>query len=53
MVKNDEATARLLKNIFVCRGCKAKLRAPSLKVSQGKVRCRGCGGKALRTKRRK
>jgi len=42
MVKFEEATARLLRNIFVCRNCKAKIRAPSLKVSQGKVKCRSC-----------
>ncbi|MEK6951226.1 MAG: hypothetical protein AABX13_05895 [Nanoarchaeota archaeon] len=53
MVKNEEGTARLLKNIFVCRSCKAKIRAPSLKVSQGKVKCRSCKSRALRPKRRK
>ncbi|MEK6968938.1 MAG: 50S ribosomal protein L40e [Nanoarchaeota archaeon] len=51
--KFEEATNRNLKNIFVCRACKAKIRAPSLKVSQGKVKCRNCSSLKLRPKRKK
>jgi ribosomal protein L40E len=53
MVKFEEAAARKMRNIFVCRVCKAKIRAPSLKVSQKKVKCRNCNSKKLRPKRRK
>jgi len=53
MVKFEEATARILRNVFVCRICKAKIRAPSLKVSQGKVKCRKCSSRKLRPKRKK
>ena len=53
MVKFEEAHARIMKNIFVCRNCKAKIRVPSLKVSQGKAKCRNCDGKKLRPKRKK
>ncbi|MDP3639889.1 MAG: 50S ribosomal protein L40e [Nanoarchaeota archaeon] len=53
MVKFEEAAARLIKNVFVCRNCKAKIRAPSLKVSQGKVKCRKCTSQKLRPKRKK
>lgn len=53
MVKFDEAAARLFKNIFVCRKCKNKIRAPSMKVSAGLVKCRKCGSRQLRTKRKK
>ncbi len=53
MVKFEEATARLIKNVFVCKSCKSKIRAPSLKVSQGKVSCRSCSGQKLRPKRKK
>ena len=53
MVKFPEAEARFFKNMFVCRKCKSKLRAPNLKVLQGKVSCRKCGSKALRPVRRK
>lgn len=53
MVKFDEANTRLFKNIFVCRRCKRKTRAPTLKVAQGKVTCRNCHDEALRPKRKK
>ncbi len=53
MVKFEEATARILRNVFVCRICKTKIRAPSLKVSQGKVKCRNCTSRKLRPKRKK
>ncbi|MFH1276274.1 MAG: 50S ribosomal protein L40e [Candidatus Woesearchaeota archaeon] len=53
MVKFEEAIARKMKNIFVCRLCKSKIRAPSLKVSQGKVKCRKCSATKLRPKRKK
>ena len=53
MVKFEEAGQRKIKGIFVCRRCKAKIRAPSLKVSQGKISCRKCSSKALRPKRKK
>ncbi|MBW2963187.1 50S ribosomal protein L40e [Candidatus Woesearchaeota archaeon] len=53
MVKFDEAGARLFRNIFVCRKCKTKIRASSMKVSSGLIRCRRCNSKILRPKRKK
>jgi ribosomal protein L40E len=53
MVKFPEAEGRLLKNLFVCRKCKSKIRATVLKVMAGKVKCRKCSGKALRPVRKK
>ena len=53
MAKFPEAEARLFKNIFVCRKCKSKIRAPTLKVLAGKIKCRKCGYKILRTVRKK
>jgi len=53
MVKFQEAEARLFRNIFVCRKCKSKIRAPNLKVVAGKIRCRKCHSKALRPVRKK
>lgn len=53
MVKFPEAEARLYRNVFVCRKCKTKLRAPSLKVSAGRISCRNCGKSALRAVRKK
>ena len=53
MAKFPEANVRLYKNVFVCKDCKAKTRAQHMKVLQGKVACRKCGSKALRTVRTK
>jgi len=53
MVKFEEARVRKLRNVFVCRICKSKVRAPSLKVSQGKVKCRKCNSRKLKPKRKK
>lgn len=48
MVKFDEAAGRLFRGIFVCRKCKAKIRADINKVLAKKVCCRRCGGKVFR-----
>ena len=53
MAKFEEAMARIMRGIFVCRNCKSKIRASSLKVSQGKVKCRSCTSIKLRPKRKK
>ena len=53
MAKFLEAHNRLFKNIYVCRTCKSKLRAPAMKVLRGKVKCGKCNSKHLRTKRKK
>ncbi len=53
MAKFPEANARLYKNVFVCKDCKAKTRAQHMKVLQGKIACRKCGSKALRQVRMK
>jgi len=52
MAKFPEAQARLFKNMFVCKKCKRKRRADPLKVLQKKIKCRGCGHKALRAVRK-
>jgi ribosomal protein L40E len=53
MAKFEEAESRLFHNTFVCRICKSKLKAYNMKVMQGKVACRRCGSKQLRTVRKK
>tara|TARA_Y100000310_G_C20347616_1_gene652749 strand:+ start:102 stop:263 length:162 start_codon:yes stop_codon:yes gene_type:complete len=53
MAKIAAAQSRLFKNIFVCKKCGTKLRADVRKVLTKKVRCRNCGGKEFRTKRKK
>ncbi len=52
-MKFPEAEARLFKNVFVCRRCKTKIRAPNIKVLAGKIKCRRCGSKALKPVRKK
>ena len=49
MAKFPEADTRLYKNIFVCKNCKTKIRASHMKVLAGKVSCRKCKSKAIRT----
>lgn len=52
MARFKEAEARIFKNIFVCRQCKSKVRADPQKVRLGKVRCRKCGSRNLRPKKK-
>ncbi|MEM5834684.1 MAG: 50S ribosomal protein L40e [Candidatus Aenigmatarchaeota archaeon] len=54
MVKKSfpEALQRLFFRVYVCRVCKTKMRADPAKVKAGKVKCRKCGSRALRPKRR-
>ncbi|MFA6089086.1 MAG: hypothetical protein WC755_04445 [Candidatus Woesearchaeota archaeon] len=55
MVKFPEAHNRLYKNVFVCRVCKTKMRAPMMKVLSGKITCKKCAAKSksLRVVRKK
>ncbi len=53
MAKFDEAEARLFRNKVVCRKCKSSMRATSMQVLQGKVKCRQCNNKTLRPMRKK
>jgi len=53
MAKIPEAMARLQKNIFVCKKCKHKLRAPPLRVIEGSIKCRNCKSSKLRPLRKK
>jgi ribosomal protein L40E len=53
MAKFPEAEARMFHRMFVCKKCKSKLRAPVLKVTEGKIACRSCGAKTLRPVRKK
>lgn len=49
---SPEAMQRLYHRVFVCRRCKSKIRADYSKVRDGKVKCRKCGSRVLRPKRR-
>ena len=54
MVKKTfpEAMERLYHRVYVCRVCKTKMRADPAKVKAGKIKCRKCGARALRPKKR-
>jgi ribosomal protein L40E len=54
MVKKTfpEATHRLFFRVYVCRVCKSKMRADPTNVRSGKIKCRKCGARALRPKKR-
>ena len=53
MAKFPEADKRMFNNVFVCKVCKAKIKAPNMKVIQGKISCRKCSANKLRTVKRK
>ncbi len=53
MARFPEAQARLFKNKFACKKCKKVLKSTMMKVIDGKVSCKRCGSKALRTLRKK
>jgi hypothetical protein len=53
MVKFPEAEKRLYRNVFVCRKCKTKTRAPNLKILSGKISCKKCGRTVFRPVRKK
>lgn len=53
MAKIPAAQARIFKNIFICKNCKAKIRAEPRKIIEGKIRCRKCQRKAFRPIRKK
>jgi ribosomal protein L40E len=48
MAKIPAAMDRIFKNVFVCKDCSSKMRTQARKISEGKVKCRKCGGKAFR-----
>jgi len=54
MVKKTfpEAMARIFTRVYVCRVCKTKIRTDFSKVKAGKVKCRKCGSRALRPKKK-
>ena len=54
MVKKifPEAMNRIYNRVFVCRKCKSKIRTDYSRVRDKKVKCRKCGSKDLRPKRK-
>ncbi|MDD5178531.1 MAG: 50S ribosomal protein L40e [Candidatus Nanoarchaeia archaeon] len=52
MAKFEEAINRNMKNVFVCRRCKTKIRTTMAKVLRKKTSCRKCKSNALRPVRK-
>ncbi|MBD3155678.1 MAG: 50S ribosomal protein L40e [Candidatus Aenigmarchaeota archaeon] len=54
MVKKiaPEATKRLFDRVFVCKKCKSKIRTDYSRVREKKIKCRKCGSKSLRPKKK-
>ena len=54
MVKKTypEAMQRIFHRVYVCKVCKAKIRAEPGLIRLGKVKCRKCGSHALRPKKK-
>ena len=48
----DPVSDRLFNRVFICMKCNAKIRADAEKVKAGKIKCRKCGYKGLRAKKR-
>jgi len=53
MGKIPEAEARLFKNIFVCKKCKTRVKATMTQILKGEIRCKKCGSKRFKPKRKK
>jgi len=47
-----ETSKRLFQRMFVCQVCKSKRRADNRQVRLGKIKCRKCGSRALRPKKK-
>ena len=52
MARFKEADARIFHGVFVCKKCKSKIRTSLFKVRDRKTKCRKCGSKALRPKKK-
>ena len=53
MVKFPEADIRKFRNVLICRKCKTKIKAPNIKIIQGKIICRRCNNKQFKAVRKK
>ncbi|OYT56178.1 MAG: 50S ribosomal protein L40e [Candidatus Aenigmarchaeota archaeon ex4484_14] len=49
---SHDAMERLFHRQYICMRCNAKIRANPQKVKAGKVKCRKCGYKGLRPKKK-
>jgi DNA-directed RNA polymerase subunit RPC12/RpoP len=47
------AQQRMFANVYVCKNCNKKVRAPSVRVVAGKISCPRCKSRAFRPIRKK
>ena len=50
--KFAEVEARVFSRVFICMKCGGKIRGDTMKVKDGKVKCRKCHSKRLRPVRK-
>ena len=50
--KFPEAEGRIFHRMFICMKCGAHMRADTMKVKEGRIKCRKCNRKSLRTIRK-
>jgi len=48
--KIPEAVSRMFIRVWICRRCKQKIRADSIKVQNHEIPCPRCGGRIFRAK---
>jgi len=53
MVKFPEAENRRFHSMFVCKKCKTRMKAPNLKIIEGKISCRKCKANKFRPVKKK
>jgi large subunit ribosomal protein L40e len=51
-VRVPAAVKRMYERVFVCMRCNSKMRTDALRIKSGKVKCRKCGYKHLRPKKK-
>ncbi|MDD5416915.1 MAG: 50S ribosomal protein L40e [Candidatus Aenigmarchaeota archaeon] len=51
-VRAPATVRRVYERMFICMRCNSKLRSDTLRVKAGKVKCRKCGYKHLRAKKK-
>jgi len=51
-IRAPATVRRVYERVFVCMKCNSKMRTDMLRVKAGKVKCRRCGYKGLRAKKK-
>ncbi len=49
---DNPAKKKLFDRVYICMKCNAKIKADETKVKAGKIKCRKCGSKSLRRRKK-